>query len=210
MDQNDLCQALAQNSSRWQVFGSVYPQILEQLSTGQPVTPAFLAELTGLDSSETAAVLQRMPNVELDTDGNLVGAGITLNPTPHQFRVNSSQVYTWCALDTLLFAIILGKPATVDSPSPVSGKNIHMKVAPDRVLDLEPPSAVVSLLVPEQVDDIRSAFCNYVHFFTSAEEAEPWLVAHPDATIMPVSQAYPLARQMAELCLSTASDGDVC
>ena len=47
-----------------------------------------------------------------------------------------------------------------------------------RLASLEPATAVVSLVNPEQISSIRSSLCNQVHYFTSAEDAAGWLAEH--------------------------------
>ena len=45
-----------------------------------------------------------------------LGWELTLRPTPHGFNVDGKQLYTWCALDTLFFPAVIGRPARVESP----------------------------------------------------------------------------------------------
>lgn len=45
------------------------------------------------------------------------------------------------------------------------------------VRGVEPDTAVVSLVNPEDVTELRSSFCNRVHFFTSVDDARSWLDA---------------------------------
>jgi len=63
------------------------------------------------------AALASLPSIELDTQGRLIGMGITLNPTPHRFDVEGIHLYTWCALDTLIFPALIGRTANVTSPA---------------------------------------------------------------------------------------------
>ncbi len=35
--------------------------------------------------------------VEWDADGNVVGFGLSLTPTPHSYIINDRQFYMWCA-----------------------------------------------------------------------------------------------------------------
>jgi alkylmercury lyase len=70
------------------------------------------------------------------------------------------------------------------------------------VTSVEPATAVVSLVNPEDLSSVRSSFCNQVHFFASPDEAGPWLENHPEGTIVPVQEAYRLASTMAEKMLA--------
>jgi alkylmercury lyase len=61
-------------------------------------------------------MLADLPDLETDEQGRIVGSGLTLRPTPHRFALDGRQLYTWCALDTLIFPVVLGQGATVESP----------------------------------------------------------------------------------------------
>jgi alkylmercury lyase len=52
-------------------------------------------------------------------------------------------------------------------------------------------------VTPGRAVSIRAAFCNQVHFFSSADAAAPWLAEHPEATVLPVADAFALARPLA-------------
>jgi hypothetical protein len=107
--------------------------------------------------------LDAMPDTEYDEDGRVVGWRITLRETPHRFTVDGHQLFTWCALDTLMFPAIIGRPAQVSSPSPASGAEVRVEVEPDRIVAVDPPDAVISIVTPGETSSIRGAFCNRVH-----------------------------------------------
>lgn len=174
----------------------LWAPLLRLLAHGEPATAEALAEATGCPVEEVRRVLPTLPSVELDAQGRVVGSGISLRPTPHRFVVNHRQLYTWCALDTLIFPKILGATAQVLSPCHVTGEPVSLTVHPDHVTDLEPATAVVSVVTPDDVIDVRAAFCSQVHFFASAEAAQPWLEQHPDITVLPVAEAFALASQL--------------
>ncbi len=97
-----------------------------------------------------------------------------------------------------MFPAIIGRPAQVSSASPVSGDQVRVEVKPNRVVVVEPPGAVVSMVTPAETFSIRGAFCNRVHFFTPADDVRGWLDDHPDAQLLPVAEAYALGRRLAE------------
>jgi hypothetical protein len=43
---------------------------------------------------------------------------VTYNPTPHRMTIDGVQMWAWCAMDTLIFAHILDKPAASSRPPP--------------------------------------------------------------------------------------------
>jgi alkylmercury lyase len=183
-----------------------FPQLIVLLSEGKPVSPAQIAAAFGQPPEETETLFRRFPSLEWDTSGNLVGAGLTLRPTPHQFEVNGHHLYTWCALDTLVFPVLLGKTAHITSPCRVTGTLVRLTVTPEGVEQLDPPEAVVSLVTPEANPDIRATFCNFIHFFRSSEDASEWLSRHPGASIVPVAEAFQLGRTLLASMLSKQGD----
>jgi hypothetical protein len=48
--------------------------------------------------------------------------------------------------------------------------------------------------IAQGLHDDRGAFCNHGHFFRSGEVASTWQVAHQDAVLLPVEEAYQLGR----------------
>ncbi len=175
---------------------ALFRQLLLLLANGEPVSPEQIAAATGRPREEVVALLQELPDVELDNEGNLVGMGLTLRPTPHRFEVEGRTLFTWCALDALLFPIILGKSIRIESPCPVTGTPVQLQVTAGRVENVEPAGAVVSIVIPKTTADIRGAFCNHVHFFSSSDAASRWLANNPDALILPVADAYRLGARL--------------
>jgi alkylmercury lyase len=57
---------------------------------------------------------------------------------------------------------------------------------------------VVSIVAARDLATVRSVGCNNTHFFSSSEAASRWLEKHPEATVLPVEQAFRLGRLIAE------------
>lgn len=73
----------------------------------------------------------------------------------------------------------------------------------------DPPGLWVSFLVPKEEAvraDVVTAFCHYVHFFSSERTAAPWLEQHPDAFLVPLSAALEVGRLRNRLRYGTALD----
>jgi alkylmercury lyase len=70
------------------------------------------------------------------------------------------------------------------------------------VRSVEPADAVVSILTPDGAASVSTAFCNEVHFFASPAAAAPWLSDHPDASVLPVLEAFDLGRQLTAALLT--------
>jgi alkylmercury lyase len=188
--------------------GWLHAPLPRLLARGEPVGVADLAEATGQPEDRVRQVLADWTDTEYDSDGRIVGYGITLNPTPHRFVVDGVVLYTWCALDTLAFPALLGRPAEVSSPCAATGEPVRLHVDPRTgVSGLSPATAVVSMVAPEALDSVRAAFCNQVHFFASARAAAPWLAEHPGTTVVPVADAWRLGQRLDDVLQDERSAG---
>lgn len=189
----------------------LYRPLLRLLAGGEPVTTAALADAAGRPEPQVAQALTAWPDTEYDDAGRIIGYGITQRPTPHRFIVAGRQLYTWCALDTLIFPAILDQPAHVESPCHATSTPVRLTVHPtDGVTDLDPATAVVSIVTVEHnCDSVRTAFCDQVHFFTDAAAATGWLDQHPGMHVLPVADAYQLGAPLIDTLLDT-SDASAC
>lgn len=185
--------------------------LLRLLAAGEPVGLGDLALESGRTVDQIRQALAATPETEYDDQGRIIGLGLTLRPTRSRFTVNGEQLYTWCALDTLIFPILLPSTATIESSSPTGGRTIRVTAAPKGVTAVEPASSVVSLVNPDDLSSIRSSFCNQVHYFASAEDAQPWLADHLAGEVLPVNDAYRLALDLAttmlERCAASTATG---
>lgn len=182
--------------------------LIRLLVHGDPVTIEQLATATGLPVDDVRTRLTATPDTEYDDQGRIIGQGLTLRPTRHRFTVAGEEFYTWCALDTLVFPALLDRTVHVESTSPVSGEPVRLTVDPVAgVTRVEPSTAVVSLVNPEQIASIRPSFCNQVHYFTSPEDAQPWLREHPEAEVVDVSEAYRIGTTLTASLLDRADGG---
>jgi alkylmercury lyase len=185
----------------------LWPALLRALAHGEPVTPGDLATVTGRDVAEVRAGLAALSDIEYDKQGRVVGHGITLNPTPHRFEVDGRRLYTWCALDTLIFPAVIDRPARITSPCHATGIPVRVVVTPQRVVSVEPADAVVSILAPHGGSPVRSAFCNHVHFFASPTAATPWLRTHPEVSVLAVREAFTLGQRLTHTLLAHTATG---
>jgi alkylmercury lyase len=95
-------------------------QLLRLLGQGQPVSAAQMVVALGISEIAVTETFQRMPDIERDEIGQVVGWGLSLQATPHQFRINGHTLYTWCALDALTYPILLEQTAQVESICPIT------------------------------------------------------------------------------------------
>jgi alkylmercury lyase len=171
-----------------------------RLVEGLPIPPREAAILLGLQESDLDTRLALLPfRVDKDDKGFIVGAGLTLLPTRHQCVIDGRRLYTWCALDGLIFPILLGRTAHVTSPCAATGRTVTVTVSPDGLLAADPPEAVVSVVpLKKNVKDLRQSFCLHVNFFASAEAARSWISEHEDAAVLSLQDAFGLANNMAQ------------
>src|SRR5258708_4873805 len=188
-----IAQAVRKRQERYQRTTLLFDQLAQLLVQGRPVVPELLARRLHRGLEEVRAILQAHPELEYDAQGNLVGSGLTLVPTAHQFRVEQRTLFAWCAFDTLTYPVELHLSAQVTSRCPVTGSSIQLTVTPEQVLDLDPGEAQVSLVVDVAdgcCSNVRQDVCNYGHFFASREAALLWQAAHREAVILSVEEAY--------------------
>jgi alkylmercury lyase len=171
--------------------------LLRELARGQPVSAAALAAGIGRDDDEVTAALARWPNVRRDKRGRVEAfGGLSLRPTKHRLDVGDGRLYTWCAWDTLFLPALLDDQAQVESTCPMTGIEVRLTVAPDRVLAAHPEDVWVSFPAPEQTrtDEIVESFCCHVHFLAGADTAGRWASARPGVFVLGLADAFELGR----------------
>jgi alkylmercury lyase len=187
-----------------EVLLEIVPPTLDLLARGKPASPEEIAVAAGKSPEEVRGALDRFPSAEWDEQGRVVGLGLTLRLTPHRLELEGHTLFAWCALDALLFPVLLGRPAGIESPCRGTGEPVHIELTPGGIETVEPPSAVVSIVAARDLANLRNVGCNNTHFFSSPEAASRWLEKHPEATIVPVEDAFRLGRLIAEGLLGTS------
>jgi Alkylmercury lyase/Helix-turn-helix domain of alkylmercury lyase len=136
-----LAQAIASRQERYQRRTPLFDQVVQLLAQARPVAPDQLASALQRPLDETLAILRQHPELEYNAHGDIVGSGLTLNPTPHRFQVKQRTLFAWCAMDILTYPVSLALTVQVTSHCPMTGRTIRLTVTPQRVLDLHPPSS---------------------------------------------------------------------
>ncbi len=172
-------------------------QLVRLLAEGQPVSPLHLAEALHRAPDEVMAELRAHPELEYDAHGNIVGSGLTLVPTAYQVQMNGHRLFAWCALGALTTPIQLQLSARVLSRCEVAGRTIRFTMTPHRLVDLDPPDTVMSLVLTSASAccyDLRGTFCHHSQFFSSQDAAVTWQTTHPDALVLGLKVAYQVAQ----------------
>jgi len=165
--------------------------LIRLLAAGHPLSHDQIAQITGLPLQDLSDRLHRM-DLDYNEAGRVIGAGLTLRPTPHHFEIGDRLLYTCCALDALMYSGLLSETVRVESPCRATGQLIRVTVTPRGVTAVDPPEAVVSLVLPLPGQPPRQALCGEVHFFASAQVAQDWLAERPEALVVPAVTAYAL------------------
>lgn len=179
---------------------------VRELSMGEPVEPARLAQLIG---EPVKTIRQRLENVvEWDSQGRVVGEGLTLIPTQHEFELNGRTMWVWCAGDAIVFPMWINQAARIKSPCAVTGEQVEVTVTPEAVTEVSPPGAVASLITHDpnvsSMADVRSLICSGQVFFKSAEMAKHWRLKHPNAVVLPVRECFAVYKQVHDLMWASA------
>lgn len=177
-------------------FAPLYVALLKELAKGMPVSLHTLADRMGQPLEHVAAVLGQASNTEFDAQGNILGYGLTLRPTPHVFEVDGRRLYTWCALDALMFPALIGKQARIHSRCAETAAPVALTVDAHSAREVMPFGAVVSLVVPGA--DIRHSFYCNVHFFASGGVADRWASRHPGTEVVSIGAAFMLGQEVVQ------------
>lgn len=191
---------------------SVWLFLLRTLAKGHPVSRASIANTLKMSLSEVEVALATFADTVYDENGDVVACGLSLLPTPHSFKVCGNELYTWCALDALMYPRALDQVVQVESRCPVTGSPVRLTVTPAGVSHLSPAGVVLSMVTPAKkvgCCNVRGSFCSGVHFFSSAEAAASWLSQHPDAAILSVEQAWQLGYAVVQRRLEGARSQDI-
>jgi alkylmercury lyase len=179
-----------------ETLGRLIPASIRLLADGEPVSPAQIADASGVPVEQAEAGLRGVSDVEWTTDGRVEGFGLTRRPTQHRFRIGDVEMYTWCAMDTLIFAVILDRAVQITSPDGATGEPLHLETDGRRVITADPPSIVVTWFMDPAGTGFRAAICQFGHFFASPESAAAWAAKYPQGGVLALDEALDAARAL--------------
>jgi alkylmercury lyase len=180
-------------------------QIVRELAHGRPITSEQVGQrIAALGLAQDAAHQFLREVTERDANDRIVGAiGLSLEDHPHRLTVEGVSLSAWCALDTLFLPALLQQMATIASPSPMTHALIRLRVRPERVEEVDPAGAALSIVLVDpsrervaSVEAIWNAFCQHVHFFVDRNEAERWAAGRQDIAILTVDEGFVLGRRV--------------
>lgn len=180
-------------------------RLLRLLAGGQPVPRDRALDSAcelGIDRAQAQGILDAW--TERGDNGDIIGFGLTLNPTPHQMIIGGQRMWAWCGMDTLIFVHVLDTTAVIESSAPASGDVIRLTACPDGITGVDPATAVVTqrVLGPDEADlstkaAIWGSFCHHNHFFPSPAQAQRWAAGRDDIAIPSLDDGFAAAREMA-------------
>ena len=190
-------------------FDRLHLWLIRELASGHPVTrdqvEQAAARLAG-DRAQAAALLDA--HTEHNDAGDIIGLGLTLNPTAHQVTIGGTRMWAWCAMDCLELAILLDEQITISSQPPGPGGAVRLHASQAGVSDVSPAEAVITMpvLAGDQLDldsaeAVWASFCQYSLFFPSRTHARQWAAGRGDIEILPLAEGFGAARQLAAAML---------
>jgi hypothetical protein len=176
----------------------------ELAAEGRSIPSGRIRELAGSVGVGEEAVDQLWDAFTTDEQDRVTGvAGLTVEQSPHRFQVEDRLLYTWCALDALVFPPFLRRDAKVMSRCPVTEERISLQVGPYELGEADPATTVVGLVTPQEHRRVESAaesansLCPMSNFYASEEEASRR--AHADVTeVFTLPSAYAFGRDLVE------------
>ncbi|MGH3736136.1 MAG: organomercurial lyase [Micromonosporaceae bacterium] len=175
------------------------------LAEGAPVSPVRLATRAGRSLDRAGEWLRAANNAVLDQHGDVVAYhGLDLRPTRHQLEVADRILYAWCAADALGMPTLLGSPVGVRSSDPVGGGTVRLSLDADQVREVEPGSAVLSMVRPSSAagmleqDEVSGALavCGPINLFTSLESGRRFAEQAGSIVLMTVDQGMELLHRL--------------
>ena len=109
---------------------------------------------------------------ERTADGTVIAYGFTQLPTATQGDLAGRHLFTWCGLDAVVFPLLIGEPAVVQTTCPTTGRAITLTVDPVQGITYSEPTApVLSIVRPDGRGSLRCSFCDHIRWYADADAA---------------------------------------
>jgi alkylmercury lyase len=202
--------ALDRDSGRAAMMMAMLWLLADGRPVARPAAEAALAE-TGVQGRRISEFLDSW--TQRDSDGAIVGLGLTQRPTGHRITLDGApQLWAWCALDTLLFTRLLGRPSSIESTPPSASSTVTLTLDPHSVKTTDPAEAVITIPIRtnDEVDvssteAIWRTYCHHSYFFATRTDAEAWAADRDDIAIITVAEGFAIAGTMADAVLRNAT-----
>tara|TARA_R110002050_G_scaffold22829_8_gene62095 strand:- start:9953 stop:10552 length:600 start_codon:yes stop_codon:yes gene_type:complete len=163
--------------------------IQKELIKGNPIPIVKYYALVGLHIEKANDVLEILGE---SNENNQITAfsGLSLTPTHHKFIVQNKTLYTWCALDAILFTEWLDVSSQIISLDPIDNSIIELNIECDHLVSSNPYPIFISWVEKMDSCNIRGSFCNHVSFFASEQTAKQWLSKNPSGKILTLEDLF--------------------
>ena len=174
-------------------------RVARLLAEGEPLEIERIAHAVGQAESRVEAAIAALPWVVRDERNRVVGFwGLTVIETPHRLRVDSRDLFAYCAMDALYLPFLLGERIGIESTCPTTCQPITLTVSPEGLSDVAPAGAAVSLRIPAEgltgeSSQVIAQACHFIHFFASHEAAEEWAFRRDGVFVVSIEEAFELA-----------------
>lgn len=170
------------------------------LAEGKPVSQHKLAQFWDMPREQVKTLFDlalARGTLQLDNDGNLIGTALSLIPSRHKIHLDDHTLYAWCAYDAIFAPAVIGQPALIESPDPLTGELVYLTVAADGIREVDPEELVMTYvgLEAEAAGGPESPRCGSMHFFASPENASAWSATRDGALILSPHQAFELIEE---------------
>jgi hypothetical protein len=190
----------------------------DELAVALP--PAFaqrLRELYGLkrspkDLNELITLRREAGRVWLLSSAELL---VSSTPTRHVVWLKGKRLYVHCALDALMYPLITGQDAEIQSRCPICDQLLGAAVRKGEIVSWAPQGAVLWLGVSAQheacgtsasdFNTIRECVCPFINLFDFEEHLKSWQAKN--AQVLGVKLSLPEAFALAKgLCRSAEEE----
>ena len=175
-------------------------QLYRLLKTGQPVPVSHFANTIDLAENETEELLARWTGVTFDQNELINGFwGVSTEETTHQFQLDQTTLYTWCAWDLLFMPHIFGQTIQAKTRCPVSKQDISLTISEQGVVKVSPEDSIITFIKPE-LDalkaNVTNSFCQYIFFVASEAYGEQWQSTQKDGFLISLDQGFELGQNI--------------
>ncbi len=117
-------------------------------------------------SGDAAAAVEYLGrSAEYSAEGNIIGLmGLSLGGHHHRLTVDGHELSTWCAWDSLFLPPLIGRQATVNSTSALTGEQLEFVIGPGGVKKA-PDGSVLTIPVFDETSPETSSQKEIYHSF---------------------------------------------
>ncbi|SHM89016.1 organomercurial lyase [Flavobacterium chilense] len=163
--------------------------IHNELLKGNPIAKNKFYELVNFNIEKANAILNVLGEFNKN-DEITAFSGLSLTPTSHKFIVGNKTLYTWCALDAILFTEWLDVSSKIISQDPIDNSLIELNIDCDHLISSNPYPIFISWVEKTDSCNLRGSFCNHVSFFSSEATAKRWLKNNPNGKILTLDDLF--------------------